>query len=99
MILAQVQAQPNPMATLFPLILIFFIFYFLLIRPQQKKQRAHDKMIGSLGRGDEIVTIGGVHGVIQDVKKGEFLVKIDDNTKVLLDRSAVARVKKSSEQS
>ncbi|MDP8216044.1 MAG: preprotein translocase subunit YajC [Candidatus Kaelpia imicola] len=97
MILAQVQAQPNPMATLFPLILIFVIFYFLLIRPQRNKQREHDKMIGSLEKGDSVVTIGGVHGVIQDIKKGEFLLKIDDNTKVLLDRSAIARVKKSSE--
>ncbi|MDP8253269.1 MAG: preprotein translocase subunit YajC [Candidatus Kaelpia aquatica] len=97
MILAQVQAQPNPMATLFPLILIFFIFYFLLIRPQHKKQKEHNKMMDALEKGDSIVTIGGVHGVIQDIKKGEFLLKIDDNTKILLDRSAVARVKKSSE--
>ncbi len=97
MILAQVQAQPNPMATLFPLVLIFFVFYFLLIRPQHKKQKEHDKMIGSLEKGDSIVTIGGVHGVIQDIKKGEFLLKIDDNTKILLDRSAVARVNKQSE--
>jgi len=93
MVFAQVQGQ-NPMAALFPLVLIFFIFYFLLIRPQYKKQKEHANMLESLKKGDSVVTIGGIHGVIQDIKKSEALLKIDDNTKVLIDKTAIARIKK-----
>ena len=95
MILAQTQpVQPNLLPTLFPLILIFFIFYFLLIRPQQKKQKEHQNMLESLKRNDEIVTIGGIHGVIQEIKKDSLVIKIDEGTKVLIDKTAVSRIKK-----
>lgn len=94
MIFAQVEpAPPNPLAALFPLILIFFIFYFLLIRPQQKKQREHQKMIQSLKRNDQVVTIGGIHGVIQDIKKDTVLLKVDEGNKILVDKTAIARIK------
>ncbi len=92
MILAQIQTQqPNPLGAFLPLILIFVIFYFLLIRPQQKKQKEHLKMLDSLKKNDRVVTIGGIHGVIQDIKKDTIVLKIDDDTKIMVDKSAIAR--------
>lgn len=92
MILAQIQTQqPNPLAAFLPLIIIFGIFYFLLIRPQQKKQKEHQKMLESLKRNDKVVTIGGIHGVIQDIKKDTVILKVDDETKIMVDKVAIAR--------
>lgn len=62
---------------LFPLIAIFAIMYFLLIRPQQKKQREHQAMLGALRRGDQVVTGGGVIGKVTKVKEGESEVEVE----------------------
>jgi preprotein translocase subunit YajC len=86
--------QANPVAALFPLIFIFAIFYFLLIRPQQRHQKEHRKMLEELRKNDSVVTTGGIHGVIQDVKDNSVLLKIDDNTKVLVDKVAIVRIEK-----
>ena len=96
MIFAQINpvAQPNPIAAFFPLILIFFIFYFLLIRPQHKKQKEHQNLLDEIKKNDEIVTIGGIHGIIQDIKKDSVVLKVDDEAKVLIDKTAIARVVK-----
>ncbi|MDR3334419.1 MAG: preprotein translocase subunit YajC [Treponema sp.] len=79
-------------STFVPLILIFGIFYFLIIRPQNKKQKDTQRMLESLKKGDKVVTIGGVHGVIQGVKDGSVIVKVDDFTKIEFNRSAIAGV-------
>jgi len=81
--------------SLMPLALIFVIMYLLIIRPQQKKQKDHQRMIDSLKKGDKIVTNGGVHGTIMGVKERDqtLLVKIAENVKIEVSRSAVARVK------
>ena len=89
--------QPNPnsaIVNLIPLIFIFGVFYFLLIRPQQKKQRELKEMIKNLNKNDEVVTVGGVHGTIVNVKERTFIIRIDDNTKIEIDRSAVSYLKK-----
>jgi len=88
-------AQPNAIASLMPIIFIFGIFYFLLIRPQQKKQKDHAKMIGELKKNDEVVTNGGMHGTIVNVKDTTFVVRIDENVKIEINKSAVAYLKKS----
>ncbi|MDP8230480.1 MAG: preprotein translocase subunit YajC [Candidatus Gorgyraea atricola] len=88
-------AQPNVIASLMPIIFIFGIFYFLLIRPQQKKQKDHEKVIQELKKNDEVVTSGGVHGTIVNVKDNTFVVRIDDNVKVEINKSAVSYLKKS----
>ncbi|MCC7320470.1 MAG: preprotein translocase subunit YajC [Rubellimicrobium sp.] len=62
---------------IFPLILIFAIMYFLLIRPQQKKARDHQAMLGNLRRGDQVVTGGGIIGKVTRVKEGENEVEIE----------------------
>jgi preprotein translocase subunit YajC len=78
--------------TLIPFILIIAIFYFLIIRPQNKKQKETQRMLSALKKGDKIVTIGGIHGVIQSVKESSVVVKVDENTKVEFSRSAISTV-------
>lgn len=84
----------NPIVNLIPLILIFVIFYFLLIRPQRSKEKEHTKMLEGLNKNDEIVTTGGLHGTIVNVKEKTIILRIDDNVKVELEKSCVAYVKK-----
>ena len=76
--------------SMLPILLIFVIFYFLLIRPQNKKQKETEKMIEALKKGDKIITIGGIHGVVSSTKENTVIVKVDDNTKIEFNRSAIA---------
>ncbi len=92
------QPQASPFMSMFPLILIFVIFYFLLIRPQQKKQKEHDVMLKNLQKNDEIVTTGGIHGTIVNIKDTSVIVRIDDNVKVELQKNCVAFLKKGKEE-
>ena len=78
--------------TLIPFALIIVIFYFLIIRPQNKKQKETQRMLGALKKGDKVVTIGGIHGVIQNVKEGSVIVKVDESTKLEISRSAISTV-------
>ena len=75
-----------------PLILIFLIFYFLLIRPQQKKQKEHRKLLDSIQRGDEILTSGGIVGKVTKTDGEKLSVDIANNVNVLIYRSTVADV-------
>lgn len=93
--LAQIEAQRPPvLINMLPLFLIFFIFYFLLIRPQQKKQKQHIEMLKNLKKNDEVVTNGGIHGTIVNVKDTSFVLRVDDNVKIEVEKSAIAVVKK-----
>ncbi|HSU78901.1 MAG TPA: preprotein translocase subunit YajC [Candidatus Angelobacter sp.] len=78
--------------TILPLIIFFAIFYFLLIRPQQKKSKKTSEMQNSLGRGDKIVTIGGLHGVVDSIDEKSITIKCNGNTKLTFDRQAVREV-------
>jgi len=81
------------MESLLPLVLIFVVFYFLLIRPQQKKQKAHREMLGELRRGDRIVTAGGVIGTITRVNSDtEITVEISEGVRVKVVRAMVSDV-------
>ncbi len=77
----------------FPLILIFVIFYFLIIRPQQKRAKEQREMLANLKKGDKIVTAGGVHGLVDSLSDKTVTVKIAENVKVKLDRASVARLR------
>ena len=77
---------------LIPFILIFVIFYFLLIRPQQKKQKEHRKLLDSIQRGDEILTSGGIVGKVTKTDGEKLSVDIANNVNVLIYRSTVADV-------
>lgn len=87
---AQTATGLGSLVSMLPLLLVFVIFYFLLIRPQSKKQKETEKMIAALKKGDKIVTIGGIHGVISSTKENTVIVKVDDNTKIEFNRSAIA---------
>ncbi|HNR69160.1 MAG TPA: preprotein translocase subunit YajC [bacterium] len=78
---------------LLPMLLIFVIMYFLIIRPQSKRQKEHRVMQDSLNRGDKIMTAGGVLGTIEGVKEKDniLILKIADNVKIRIARSAIAR--------
>jgi len=86
----------NPIVALVPYLLIFGIFYFLVIKPQKEQQKNFQKMLNDLKKNDEIVTSGGIHGTIVNIKEKTLTIRIDDNVKVEIDRAAVARVEKSS---
>jgi preprotein translocase subunit YajC len=77
-----------------PLVAVIAIFYFLLIRPQSKKQKETQKMLDALKKGDKVVTIGGVHGTIQSVKDKTVIVRVDESVKMEFSRSAISSVEK-----
>jgi preprotein translocase subunit YajC len=81
-----------------PIVFIFVIFYFLLIRPQKRAQDEHKKMIASLKKNDEVVTSGGIHGTIVNVKEAAVTLKVDDNVKIDIEKSCIARVKRAASE-
>lgn len=81
------------LVTLLPLIAMFVIFYFLLIRPQQKRQKQVRQMQSELKKGDEVVTIGGFHGVIHAIDELTVVIQAGDGSKLTYDRSAIRDVK------
>ena len=84
--------QGSPLLGMLPFIMIMPIFYFLLIRPQQKKQKLFQALLSKLKKDDRIVTSGGIHGLIVAVKEQTLTLKIADNVKIELDKSSVGRV-------
>jgi preprotein translocase subunit YajC len=77
---------------LWPIVLIFVIFYFLLIRPQQKKQKDHQKMLESIKKGDRVVTSGGVYGTVIGVKDNVVVLKIAEDVKVEFSKAAISAI-------
>ncbi|MDD5154874.1 MAG: preprotein translocase subunit YajC [Candidatus Omnitrophica bacterium] len=84
----------NPLLNFLPLILIFIVFYFLLIRPQKAKEKEHQNMLTKLAKNDEVVTTGGIHGVIVNVKDKSLTLRVDDNVKIEVEKNCIAYVKK-----
>lgn len=80
--------------TVFPLLLMFVLFYFLLIRPQQKKQKAVQQMQSDLKKGDRVVTIGGLHGFVDSLDEGTVVIKCGDGSRLTYDRGAIRDVVK-----
>jgi preprotein translocase subunit YajC len=86
------QPTPNPLINLAPIVAIFVIFYFLLIRPQQKQQKEHAEMLKDLKTGDKVLTTGGLYGTITGFKGDDLEVQFSQTVKLTLARSAVAQV-------
>jgi preprotein translocase subunit YajC len=82
----------NLLYTYGPLVLMFVVLYFLLIRPQQKKQKARNQMLNSVKKGDKVVTIGGLHGTIMEITDDIIVLRVNDATKMTFDRSAINSV-------
>ncbi|MBU2541375.1 MAG: preprotein translocase subunit YajC [Candidatus Omnitrophica bacterium] len=86
--------QPPTFISFIPFILIMGVFYLLIIRPQQSQQKKHREMLSRLRKNDEVVTAGGIHGTIVNVKEKTFILRIDENVRVEVDKTAVSSVKK-----
>ena len=71
---------------------IFLIFYFMIIRPQQKRAKEKEKMLSNLEKGDKVVTNGGIHGVIAGLEDKTALLMVSENTKIKIERSAITTV-------
>lgn len=85
-------ATPSPVSGMIPLIFIFVVFYFLLIRPQQKKFKAHQAMIAAVEKGDEVITAGGVYGKITKIEDTTATVRIAEGVEVKIDRATLSSV-------
>ena len=87
------QAAPGSNLTMFlPMVLIFIVFYFFIIRPQKRREGTRKALIEALKKGDRVVTIGGIHGTVLKVEDASVLVEVDTNTKLRIDKNAVASV-------
>lgn len=90
--LAQANGGQNPLGMLLPLILIFIVFYFFIIRPQRKKDAERKRMIAAVRKGDKIITVGGVHASVTQVDDASVLVQADANVKLRIEKTAIASV-------
>ena len=99
----QAQPESSPFGMLVPMAAIFMIFYFLLIRPQQKKQRAHEATLKDIEKGDEVVTAGGIHGKVSGVTDAVLTLEIaaikGERIKVKVSRTRIDSVEKKRESS
>lgn len=89
---AQDAPQADPFGFLLPMLIIFGAFYFLLIRPQQKRQKAHNELISALKTGDEVLTAGGILGVVTNVSDHYASLKIADDVEIKVQKSTVSAV-------
>ncbi len=85
-------ASGGMLGMMLPFLLIIVIMYFFMIRPQNKKQKEMEKMLAALKKGDKVVTIGGIHGVVSSVKENTIIVKVDENCKIEFNRTAISSV-------
>ena len=101
LLLAQTPAPSGPagggFGTFVPLILILVAMYFVLFRPQMKRQKEQQRLVAGLKTGDRVVTNAGIHGLISNVKETTVIVKVADNVKIEMEKSAVTNVLKSAE--
>ncbi len=82
----------NPIGAFLPLILIFVIFYFMLIRPQQKKQKEHQNMLTQIKKGDKIITSGGIYGTVANIKDNIVTIKASEGVRLDINKGNIATV-------
>jgi preprotein translocase subunit YajC len=93
---AATQTQPatggglNSLLGFLPIVLIFVVLYFLMILPQQRRQKKHREMLQAIKRGDKVVLSSGIHGIITTVRDQTFLVKVAEGTEIEIDKSSIA---------
>lgn len=86
-------AEGNPLTQLFPFLMMFLIFYVLVIRPHKKEQAEKKKKIEALKKNDSVITAGGIHGTVVNVKETTLILRIDDNVRIEIDKEAISTVK------
>ena len=89
---AQTDGIASMVSSLLPFLLIIVVFYFLILRPQQKRQKARQKLLEGVKKGDKVITSGGIHGTVEGLEDDSILVKIADNVKVKMDKSAIGTI-------
>ena len=89
---AQAAQQADPFSFLLPMLIIFGAFYFLLIRPQQKKQKQHAELVAAISAGDEVMTAGGILGLVTGVSDHYATVQIADNTEIKIQKASISQV-------
>lgn len=89
MFLLQAQQQGSSWSGIFMIVLIFVVFWLFFIRPQNKRAKEQQKFRESLKKGDKVVTIGGIHGKVDEVKEHTVVVSVDHNTKIEFEKSAI----------
>ncbi|HEY3251787.1 MAG TPA: preprotein translocase subunit YajC [Ignavibacteria bacterium] len=91
-ILMQTDGTTSLISSLLPFVLIILVFYFLILRPQQRRQKEREKLLSGVQRGDKVVTSGGIHGTVEGIEDNIVLVKIADNVKVKMEKSAISTI-------
>lgn len=79
--------------SILPFLLLFLVFWFLLIRPQQKRTKERNAMLSAVKKGDHVVTIGGMHGTISEIDDATVILKVSETVKIKFERSAISSVK------
>ena len=85
-------AGPGPLMTLVPFVLIFVIMYFMVVRPQQKKAKDHQNMLGKLKKNDEVMTSGGIYGKVIDLKETVVTLEVAPNVRIRVHRPQITTV-------
>ena len=85
-------ASPSPLMSFVPMLVVIAILYVLIIRPQQQQAKSHKRMVDNLKSGDRVITQGGIHGTVTSLKGNIVQVKIADNVRVDVSRSAITQV-------
>ncbi|MFQ5455270.1 MAG: preprotein translocase subunit YajC [Nitrospirota bacterium] len=88
----------NMLTSLIPFVIIFVLFYFLLILPQQKKQKSHKAMLEAMKKGDKVITTGGILGTVSNISKDIITLNVADNVRIKILRSNIAQLKNKDEE-
>lgn len=88
-----VASKGGSLLTFAPMLFVFAIFYFLMIRPQQKQQKKHREMLGQVKKGDEVITASGIHGKIYAVMDNTVTLEVADNVRFRIEKPQIARIK------
>lgn len=88
----QTDGVTSLLSSLLPFLLIILVFYFLILRPQQKRQKERTKLLEGIKKGDKVITSSGIHGSVEGIEDNAVLVKIADNVKVKMDKSAIGTI-------
>lgn len=91
-IILQTDGIASMVSSLLPFLLIIVVFYFLILRPQQKRQKERQKLLEGVKKGDKVITSGGIHGTVEGMEDDSVLVKIADNVKIKMDKSAIGTI-------
>ena len=84
--------ESNPIMNFLPIVVIGFIFYFLIYRPQKKRQKAREELVKQVEKGDKVITASGIHGTVAQVEDTTVLLQVSDNTKIRVEKTALGTV-------